>query len=1023
MGSEGIASGGADVLAAFESSLKEVRLNAQLGNKCVSHKVGCMGLCSKDVLVDVIIDGRKTTYEHVTPAKVRRIVSEHIINGNAVSEWLADSLYDSFYTKQVRVALLSCGEVDPGSVISYFETGGYRALKKALTNMTPDDVINEIERSGLRGRGGSGFPTAEKWRICRESAAVQKYIICTADETDPDAHKDSALLEGNPHLIIEGIIIGAYSIGADKGYIYVRAGRKHVLERMRHAIEEARMHGFIGSNILGSGFNFDVGVGFVADASISGEETYLIAPIEGRSDMPNPRTLSLIERGLWGKSIITNNVETLANVPPILLRSAEWHSSICKEKSGGAKIFTLSGKLRNRGLIEVPMGITLGEIIYEIGAGIRGGKKLKAVHIGGQAGGCIPANMIDIRIDHESLARAGAGMGSSSLTALDENSCMVNMARNAAASALSESCGRCVSCRPGTEKLLEILDGITTGHGRDGDVELLESLSLDINSKALCGFGRSASNFVLSSLKYFRKEYEEHIRDKRCRALECKEIISSACRHTCPIGSEPYVYMALIAQGRFEEAAQIIRMDNPLASVCARICHHPCEAACSAGETGNPIAIRALKRFAMDHARKMGVTFDIKKKPCKGKKIAIIGSGPSGLTAGYFLALRGYDVAIFEGKSFIGGMLRVAIPQHRLPGDALDNDIRFIKESGVRFITDLALGKDFSIDDLFAGGYEAVFLAIGACRPKKLNLDGESVKGVVPSLQFLNAVNLGKEMAIGEKVVVIGGGSSAIDSARAAWRSKGVKNVTLVYRNAECEMPACRDEVVAAHEEGINMHFLTDILRILACDGFVTGIECARMKPAGLYSAQRRLPVPIKGSEFSLGADTLIISAGEQPDLSCVEDSVLSEDCRLSIDPLTFATRRKGVFAGGEVVTGANNMINSMRAGKRAAASIDAYLMGNDMDPAHKTLRPSRFIEPVALTDEELMGAKRPEMPSLPAEERIGGFMEVELGFSRDMAVKEACRCLRCDLKTRAGQQALCGMRIKNPAKSRPGIP
>ncbi|MGO9378039.1 MAG: NADH-quinone oxidoreductase subunit NuoF [Dissulfurispiraceae bacterium] len=545
MGPGGIASGGADVLSAFENSIKQSSLSAEVKNRCSTHKVGCLGMCSNDVLVDLFIDGKKTTYQRVNAAMVQRIVDEHIIQGSPVAEWVSDEEFDNFYRKQIKVVLSDCGVVDPESLESYLANGGYKASEKVLKTMSPVEVTDEITRAGLRGRGGAGFPTGVKWETCRKVPSSQKYIICNADEGDPGAFMDRAVLEGNPHAVIEGMLIGAYSIGADKGYVYVRAEYPLAVERLSQAIKEATARGLLGTNIMNTGFNFSIKLKLGAGAFVCGEETALIASIEGQRGMPRPKPPFPVFCGLWGKPTVINNVETLANIAYIITKGAGWYSSYGTEKSKGTKVFALTGKVKNTGLIEVPMGITLREIIYDIGGGIEGGKALKAVQTGGPSGGCIPASMLDINVDYESLAKVGSIVGSGGMIVLDEDNCMVNIAKYFLAFTQLESCGKCVPCRIGTKRLLEILERITKGHGKEGDLELLEGLSRDIKSASLCGLGQTAPNPVLSTLNYFRDEYEAHIRHKKCPARVCKDLLTysileevctgcGACKRACP---------------------------------------------------------------------------------------------------------------------------------------------------------------------------------------------------------------------------------------------------------------------------------------------------------------------------------------------------------------------------------------------------------------------------------------------------------------------------------------------------------
>ncbi|MCI0468974.1 MAG: NADH-quinone oxidoreductase subunit NuoF [Nitrospirae bacterium] len=548
MGTGGIAAGGGEVLQAFEESLKERNICAVLDKGCSAHKVGCRGLCARDVLVDVTINSAKTTYQYVKPDMVQRIVEEHIVSGSPVKEWTAGDDYHDFHKKQVKVVLANCGEINPEDINSYQEVGGYKAVEKVIKSMKPEDAIAEIKKSGLRGRGGAGFSTGLKWEICKGVRSEQKYIICNADEGDPGAFMDRAVIEGNPHCVIEGMIIGAFAIGANKGYVYIRAEYPLAVDRLSLAIDEAKRRGYLGENILNSGFDFNISIKLGAGAFVCGEETALIASIEGQRGMPRAKPPFPVYQGLWGEPTVINNVETLANIPAIIIKGAEWFASYGTEKSKGTKVFALTGKVRNTGLIEVPMGISLREIIYDIGGGVENDKKLKAVQTGGPSGGCIPADMIDINVDYESLAKVGSIVGSGGMIVLDEDDCMVNVAKYFLNFTQNESCGKCVPCRIGTKRLLEILDRITRGEGRQDDIELLEKLSDDIKLTSLCGLGQTAPNPVLSSIKYFRDEYEAHVNDKKCPAKACKNLITygiieelckgcGACLKVCPTGA------------------------------------------------------------------------------------------------------------------------------------------------------------------------------------------------------------------------------------------------------------------------------------------------------------------------------------------------------------------------------------------------------------------------------------------------------------------------------------------------------
>ncbi|HAK88755.1 MAG: NADH dehydrogenase [Nitrospirae bacterium GWB2_47_37] len=547
MGTGGMAAGGFEVLAAFESLMREKNIPAEFRKECSMHKVGCRGLCAKDVLVDVITDDRRTIYQYIKPEMVERIIDEHIVGGAPVSEWEVDEDYHKFHEKQVKVVLSDCGNIDPEDINAYIASDGYKAAEKIFASMAPEEVIDIMKKSGLRGRGGAGFPTGVKWEACRKVEAGQKYVICNADEGDPGAFMDRAVIEGNPHAVIEGMLIGAYAIGASKGYVYIRAEYPLAVERLKKAIAAARECGFLGKNILGKGFDFDIKIKLGAGAFVCGEETALIASIEGQRGMPRAKPPFPVHRGLWGKPTVINNVETLANIPYIIKKGHEWFSSYGTEKSKGTKVFALTGKIKNSGLIEVPMGITLKEIIYDIGGGIENGKSLKAVQTGGPSGGCITTDMLDITMDYESLAKVGSIVGSGGMIVLDEDDCMVNMAKYFLQFTQSESCGKCVPCRIGTKRLLEIMNRITKGAGKQGDIELLEKLSNDIKAASLCGLGQTAPNPVLSTIKYFREEYEAHLQGK-CPAKACREMLTyhiieefckgcGACLRACPAGA------------------------------------------------------------------------------------------------------------------------------------------------------------------------------------------------------------------------------------------------------------------------------------------------------------------------------------------------------------------------------------------------------------------------------------------------------------------------------------------------------
>ena len=540
------------IIKRFEECIR----NAGLENEIKVVRTGCFGLCENGPICIVYPEG--AFYSHIKVDDVERIVSEHLVKGRVV----ADLLYKKsvtedgkirsleeidFYKKQKRVALRNCGVIDPENINEYIAFDGYKALAKALTEMSRDDVIDVILKSGLRGRGGAGFPTGLKWKFAMGSTG-KKYVCCNADEGDPGAFMDRSVLEGDPHSVLEAMAIAGYAIGSQQGYIYVRAEYPIAVKRLRIAIDQAREAGLLGRDIFGTGFNFDIDLRLGSGAFVCGEETALMTSIEGCRGEPRPRPPFPAIKGLFGKPTILNNVETLANVCQIILNGPEWFASMGTEKSKGTKVFALGGKINNTGLVEIPMGTTLREIIYDIGGGIPNGKKFKAAQTGGPSGGCIPAEHLDIPIDYDNLIAIGSMMGSGGMIVMDEDNCMVNIAKFFLEFTVDESCGKCPPCRIGTRRMLEILDRITHGKGEDGDIEKLEKLAKNIKASALCGLGQTAPNPVLSTLRYFRDEYEAHIYEKRCPAGVCKALLSyaidpekcrgcSLCARNCPAGA------------------------------------------------------------------------------------------------------------------------------------------------------------------------------------------------------------------------------------------------------------------------------------------------------------------------------------------------------------------------------------------------------------------------------------------------------------------------------------------------------
>jgi NADH-quinone oxidoreductase subunit F len=1004
--------GGTGCHASGSLNVKKALL-AELNKRGLAEEIkivetGCNGFCAMGPIMVVYPEG--VIYMQIKNEDVPDLVEEHFIKGRTLQRLLyreptTEAIIPTmqeipFFALQDLRVLRNRGLIDPEKIEEYIARDGYTGMAKALTEMTAEQIVQEVLDSGLRGRGGAGFPTGLKWKFASQSKGDIKYILCNADEGDPGAFMDRSVLEADPHAVLEGMVIAAKAIGSHHGYIYCRAEYPLAIQRLNIAISQATEMGLLGENILGSGFNFDLEIYQGAGAFVCGEETALMTSIEGKRGMPRPRPPFPAIAGLWQKPSVLNNVETFANVPQIIRRGAKWFASVGTEKSKGTKVFALTGDVNNVGLVEVPMGTTLGAIVYDIGGGIPKGKKFKAAQLGGPSGGCIPIQHLNASIDYEKVSELGAIMGSGGLIIMNEDSCAVDMARFFMDFCQDESCGKCTPCREGTKRMLEILTNITNGKGKDGDIELLESMAPVIKDASLCGLGQTAPNPVLSTIRYFRDEYEAHIRDGKCAASVCSALFKSPCQNTCPIGMDVPSYIALIRAERFEDAYKVLLRTNPFPSVCGRVCDHKCQSKCRRGKMDEAIAIKFLKRFITDNSSRPKIEpLTVTRK----EKIAIVGAGPSGLTAARDLAIRGYKVTVFEELSEPGGMLRWAIPSYRLPRNTIDKEINDIRSLGVEIQCNKRVGKDIPFKQI-ADQYDYIYLATGAHKSQKMDVPGEDITGVYGGVEFLRNFNTNEdawlkgEKSFGSKVAVIGGGNSAIDAARCALRIGA--DVTILYRREKKDMPAAEEEIRAAEEEGVKIEFLVAPLNIEADNGRVSGITCQRMKLGDFDRSGRKRPNPIAGSEFTLKIDTVIAAIGQVPDMSFVsKDSGISVNkwgCFDLADGIKSRTTNPKFYAGGDAVTGPDTVIGAIAAGHQAARDIDADIRATNDEPTYAE-PPEEAIDIPLIIDEETKDEPQVAMPELHAAERKLGFEEVELGYLREQAIREACRCLRCD--------------------------
>ena len=1016
MGTCGTGNGAEGVYHAFAEAINHQGRDVKLAS------VGCFGFCAQEPLVNVRLPGRPLVIlRRVQASDVPHILDDvatgamteglalckieewdhltsHILYGQgypAIPSWQTIP----FFKPQKKIVLRNCGLISPDDIEEYIAIGGYQALYKVLIDANPEMVIEQIKAAKLRGRGGAGFLTGLKWEFLRKAVSDVKYVICNADEGDPGAYMNRNEIESDPHSLLEGMIIGGYVMGAAEGIVYIRAEYPLAVHRLTRAIEQARQSGILGDNCLGRGFKFDIRLVEGAGAFVCGEETALIASLEGYAGRPRPRPPFPAQKGLYGKPTNINNVETWYNVAPIVSKGPAWFSEIGSTKSAGTKVFSLVGKISNTGLVEMPLGTPLKTFIYDVGEGGSDGKHIKAVQTGGPSGGCIPQDMFDTPVDYETLAQLGSIMGSGGMVVMDEDNCMVDVSRYFIEFTHSESCGKCIPCRVGLDKSLRILNAFTRGRASEADLERLDEMGRMIRDTSLCGLGQTAPNPLLTTMRHFRHEFLDHIRAKRCRAGVCDDLALSPCENSCPLHMNIPRFLQLYKEGRIEEAFEAVVMDNPLPGSTGRVCQHPCDNRCRRRSLDSAVNMREVHRtiadsiYQSDRFDALAARIVARKLPPTDRKVAVVGAGPTGLSAAFYLALLGHEVTVYESNPEPGGMLRYALPEYRLPRAVIRGEVELIRRLGVDFQCGIAVGTDITLNDL-DNQYNAVFLAIGTWKEAWVYLPGTELKGVIPALLFLEAIAKEEPVPLGRKVAVIGGGNAAIDSARTALRMGA--EVTVIYRRERKDMPAIREETDAAEEEGAKFLFLATPHRIVGDeDGNVKAIEVVKTRLGEFDASGRRRPVPTEEIR-RLECDTVILAVGEAVDLDFLRASGLriKENGTLEVDRYTMETSRSKFYAGGDLISGASNVSNAMGYGKKAARKMDQRLMGayrwDKIDPG--------FVYSNAPPGDP-SPSQRHTLEELPARERVESFVESMVSLSDEETLDEASRCLRCDIK------------------------
>lgn len=985
------------VQEAFIAAMKERHLD-ELGPLAV-HLVGWRGIENRDVVVEVRDAKGSHLYELVTPDMADRIVQSHIEEQRPVTRWLAGKDFRDFVEPQKRYVSELIGQIDPISWEEYSDYDGYKGLQTFFSQGF-DSFLQKVVAAGFcEFTRMTAAPLGRRWCEIRVEREIP-ILVVNAAPPSPVAGVEGYLLEGVPHQILEGTFLAAKTLKAPAAIIYLSEECQVAKERLLAAWENFQRSPIWPRKEPPVEVQIIVGHGRYPME----DEDMLIRHLPG-----------LLPRGFWERyprrTLLVHSLLTIAALPFIAQTPVAWFRKLGVECAPGTMIFRLFGSVERPGFIEVPLSATLHEVIHNEGGGFRFGRTPKGVQVGGPLGGIFPLSLLNLNLSHETLREMGASLAVGLIQVLDEQDCLVSLVRQQLEFILDQPGGQCPACQEGLLRLRSLLDQISEGKGDAGTLKELEQVAQTLKRKASCQLTRQAVNPLLSALHYFPEEFRLHLENKHCPARVCPKLRLAPCHQACPTGIDIPSFLGLIAQGNYQEAWEVMREDNPFPWVCGLVCPHPCERACVRANLDEPINIRYLKAFASEWVAKYGNFTAPTPAPPNGLKVAVIGAGPAGLSCAYFLALRGYEVTVFEALPEPGGLLIAAIPDYRLARDVVRKEIRLIKSLGVEIRTGVTVGRDVTLEQLRAEGYKAFFFGIGAHLGYKLKIEGETdFPQVYDVITFLRNIYLGKKEKPADKVVIIGGGNAAMDAARTCIRL-GCSEVHVSYRRTRAEMPAHPEEVEQALEEGVQIHFLTIPIKIGGENGRVTHVECLQATLGRPDASGRRRPIPIPDSNYVIECGAVITAIGQQPDFCAfpAPPVPLTPWCTIVTQPGSSRTSVPDIFAGGDSVTGPATVVEAIAAGKQAAAEIDHYLTGATSPALALTAQKRRKVPFQIIPAVEKVANHRTPIPMLDLELRKTTFQPVELGYSEAQAQKEASRCLRCDVCIRCATcEAVC---------------